>query len=86
MREPVVLLKLGECPASLVHCSAARCRPRLRLCIFRGRPGAPPDPLFVVLWIEAAEGRDFLEGARTLEGSSVRFRIYLENFVRTFTP
>ena len=35
VRESVVLLKLGECPASLVHRFAARCRSRCA-CIYSG--------------------------------------------------
>ena len=39
-----------------------------------------------MLWIEAFEGSDFLEGARTHQGSRVRFHCYLEKFCATFTP
>ena len=69
-------------------CTLLRCSLLLapRVYIFWGRPRALPDPDFVVLWIEAFEGSDFLEGARTHQGSRVRFHCYLEKFCATFTP
>ena len=39
-----------------------------------------------MLWIEASEGRDFLEGAQTPKGSGVRSHSYLEKFCVHFCP
>ena len=85
VKEPEVFLKQGALSAWRVRrCAAALARaalvhiPGVTLCAACSH--------LVTLRVELTRARKFLEGARSLEGSSARNRCYLENFCLHFTP
>ena len=86
VREPVVLLKLGECPASLVHCFAARYRSRCA-CIYSGG-----DPEHCLIPISSCCGSRPSKAAISLRALvPIREVVFdsivtSKNFVQTFTP
>ena len=85
VKEPEVFLKQGALPAWRVHCCAAALA-RAALVHISGVTLCAACSHLVTLRVEFTRDRKFLEGARSLEGSSVRNRCYLENFCLHFTP
>ena len=85
VKEPEVFLEQGELPVSRVHCCAAALA-RAALVHISGATLCAACTHLVTLRVEFTRARKFLEGARSLEGSSVRNRCFLENFCLHFTP
>ena len=85
MKEPEVFLKQGELPVLRVRCCAAALA-RAALVHISGVTLCAACTHLVTLRVEFTRDRKFLEGARSLEGGSVRNRCYLENFCLHFTP
>ena len=85
VKEPEVFLKQGELPVVHVHrCAAALAR--AALVHISGATLCAACSRLVTLHVEFTRDQKFLEGARSLEGGSVRNRCYLENFCLHFTP
>ena len=85
VKEPAVFLKQGALSAWRVRrCAAALAR--AALVHISGVTLCAACTHLVTLRVEFTRDRKFLEGARSLEGSSVRNRCYLKNFCLHFTP
>ena len=86
VREPVVPLKLGECPASLVHCFAARCRSRCA-CTYSG--GDPEHRLIPISSCCGSRPRQVAISLRALKPPREAVfepTVTSRNFVCTFAP
>ena len=80
-----MFLKQGELPVARVHCCAAALA-RAALVHIPGVTLCADCSHLVTLRVEFTRDRKFPEGARSLEGGSVRNRCHLENFCFHFTP